>query len=119
MLGLGCIGRLIKYRNNESTNLPTGLVLKKQRVIHFGIEKMFLYEVLLFLIRYAVSEDGPLTSSAGLEAVGFINTKYANQSDDWPDMEFMLSSTSTPSDGGLQVSIVTLLYKVQHYKWRI
>lgn len=54
-------------------------------------------------IRYALKEDGPLTSSIGLEAVGFIPTKYANRSDDWPDMEFMLTSTSTAADGGTQV----------------
>lgn len=54
-------------------------------------------------LRYAVLESGPLTSSIGLEAVAFFSTKYANKSDDWPDMEFMLSSGSTPSDGGQQV----------------
>lgn len=54
-------------------------------------------------LRYAVTEDGPLTGSVGLEAVGFISTKYANQSDDWPDIEFMLTSSSTNSDGGTQV----------------
>lgn len=54
-------------------------------------------------LRYAVTEDGPLTSSVGLEVVAFINTKYANSSDDWPDIEFMLTSASTPSDGGTQV----------------
>lgn len=54
-------------------------------------------------LRYAVTEDGPLTSNVGLEAVGFISTKYANQSDDWPDIEFMLTSSSTNSDGGTHV----------------
>lgn len=54
-------------------------------------------------LRYAITEDGPLTSSVGLEAVAFIKTKYANQSDDWPDIEFMLTSASTASDGGTQV----------------
>ncbi|XP_066258130.1 glucose dehydrogenase [FAD, quinone] [Euwallacea similis] len=54
-------------------------------------------------LRYAVKEDGPLTSSIGLEAVGFIPTKYANQSDDWPDMEFMILSTNIAADGGGQV----------------
>lgn len=49
-------------------------------------------------IRYAFTEDGPLTSSIGLEAVGFLNTKYANQSDDWPDMNFMLTSASLFAD---------------------
>ncbi|XP_025837654.1 glucose dehydrogenase [FAD, quinone] isoform X1 [Agrilus planipennis] len=54
-------------------------------------------------VRYAVSENGPLTSSVGIETVGFISTKYANQTDDWPDMELMILSTSTNADGGLQV----------------
>nr|CAD7392756.1 unnamed protein product [Timema cristinae] len=54
-------------------------------------------------LRYAYLGDGPLTSSVGLEVVAFINTKYANASDDWPDIEFMLSASSTNSDGGTQV----------------
>ncbi|XP_070853715.1 glucose dehydrogenase [FAD, quinone] [Drosophila suzukii] len=54
-------------------------------------------------LRYAITEDGPLTSSIGLEAVAFINTKYANASDDWPDMNFMMTSASVMSDGGTQV----------------
>uniref|UniRef100_A0A1A9VZA3 Glucose-methanol-choline oxidoreductase N-terminal domain-containing protein n=1 Tax=Glossina brevipalpis TaxID=37001 RepID=A0A1A9VZA3_9MUSC len=54
-------------------------------------------------LRYAITEDGPLTSSVGLEAVAFINTKYANSSDDWPDINFMLTSASVMSDGGSQV----------------
>ena len=54
-------------------------------------------------LRYTLKEDGPLTSSIGLEVVGFIKTKYTNQSDDWPDMEFMATSTSASADGGTQV----------------
>ncbi|XP_033207048.1 glucose dehydrogenase [FAD, quinone]-like isoform X2 [Belonocnema kinseyi] len=54
-------------------------------------------------LRYAINENGPLTSSIGLEAVAFISTKYANQTDDWPDIEFMLTSSSTNSDGGTQI----------------
>lgn len=55
-------------------------------------------------VRYAVTEDGPLTSNVGLETVGFISTKYANQSDDWPDIEFMLTSASTTSDDQARVA---------------
>ena len=51
-------------------------------------------------LRYAIFEDGPLTSSVGLETVGFITTKYGNQTDDWPDIEFMITSSATNSDGG-------------------
>ena len=53
--------------------------------------------------RYALSLDGPLSSSAGIETVGFITTKYGNITDDWPDIEFMLTSSSTVSDGGTQI----------------
>lgn len=56
-------------------------------------------------LRYAITQDGPLTSSVGLEAVAFINTKYANASDDWPDMNFMMTSASVMSDGGSQVKV--------------
>lgn len=51
-------------------------------------------------LRYAISASGPLTSSIGLETVAFITTKYGNVTDDWPDIEFMLTSTNTVSDGG-------------------
>lgn len=54
-------------------------------------------------LRYAITENGPLTSNVGIEAVGFISTKYANKTDDWPDIEFMITATSTSSDGGTQV----------------
>lgn len=49
-------------------------------------------------LRYAVAETGPLSSSVGLETVAFLNTKYANASDDWPDMNFMMTSASLFSD---------------------
>ncbi|XP_041971821.1 glucose dehydrogenase [FAD, quinone] [Aricia agestis] len=49
-------------------------------------------------LRYAITEDGPLTSNIGLEVVAFINTKYANATEDWPDIEFMMDSASIPSD---------------------
>lgn len=51
-------------------------------------------------LRYAILGTGPLTSSIGLETVAFITTKYGNVTDDWPDIEFMLTSSSANSDGG-------------------
>lgn len=55
-------------------------------------------------LRYAVTEDGPLTSSVGLEVTSFINTKYANHSDDWPDMNLFFTSASTSSDPQVRVA---------------
>jgi choline dehydrogenase len=53
-------------------------------------------------VRYAVRGDGPLTTNIGIETVGFITTKYANLSDDWPDIEFMMTASAPSSDGGTQ-----------------
>lgn len=55
-------------------------------------------------VRYALTEDGPLTSSVGLEGTAFIKTKYANQSDDWPDMNLFFTAGSTNSDPQIKVA---------------
>lgn len=55
-------------------------------------------------LRYAITEDGPLTSSVGLEATAFINTKYANSSDDWPDMNYLFTSGAVTSDPHARVA---------------
>jgi len=44
-----------------------------------------------------------LTSIGGCEGVGWIKTKYANQSDDWPDIEFHFVSGTPVSDGGISI----------------
>ena len=46
---------------------------------------------------------GPLTSLGGVEAIGFIPTKYANRSIDFPDIEFHIVSGNYGSDGGRSV----------------
>lgn len=43
---------------------------------------------------------GPLTMLGGLDGLGFINTKYANHSDDWPDVEMHFIPSCPSSDGG-------------------
>ncbi|CAG0886103.1 unnamed protein product [Cyprideis torosa] len=50
-----------------------------------------------------VKENRPLTVLGGLEGLAFVNTKYANFSDDFPDIEFHFSSGTPSSDGGRQV----------------
>lgn len=46
---------------------------------------------------------GPLTMLGGLDGLGFINTKYANASDDWPDVEIHFIPSCPSSDGGESV----------------
>ncbi|EEC06569.1 glucose dehydrogenase, putative [Ixodes scapularis] len=43
---------------------------------------------------------GPLTLPGGVEGLGFVNTRYANASLDWPDVEIHFASGSPVSDGG-------------------
>lgn len=61
------------------------------------------YENVPSVLRYAMFGDGPLTVLGGVEGLAFVNTKYANASDDWPDIEFHFASGSTNSDGGSQM----------------
>ena len=43
---------------------------------------------------------GPLTMLGGLDGLGFIKTKYANYSDDFPDVEIHFIPSCPSSDGG-------------------
>lgn len=46
------------------------------------------YENLNSVIQYAMYGSGPLTILGGVEGLAWVNTKYANASDDFPDIEF-------------------------------
>ncbi|XP_026740785.1 glucose dehydrogenase [FAD, quinone] isoform X2 [Trichoplusia ni] len=55
------------------------------------------------LMQYAMLGEGPLTIMGGVEGLAFVNTKYVNATDDFPDIEFHFISGSTNSDGGEQL----------------
>uniref|UniRef100_A0AAR5Q9C9 Glucose-methanol-choline oxidoreductase N-terminal domain-containing protein n=1 Tax=Dendroctonus ponderosae TaxID=77166 RepID=A0AAR5Q9C9_DENPD len=55
------------------------------------------------LMQYAVWGKGPLTIMGGVEGLAFVNTKYANASDDFPDIEFHFVSGGPHSDKGAQI----------------
>lgn len=55
------------------------------------------------LMQYAIFGGGPLTIMGGVEGLAFVNTKYQNASEDFPDIEFHFVSGSTHSDGGTQL----------------
>ncbi|GFW83973.1 alcohol dehydrogenase [Trichonephila clavipes] len=46
---------------------------------------------------------GPLTILGGAEGLAFVNTPYANKSDDWPDIEIHFISSSPSSDEGVSI----------------
>ncbi|XP_078044350.1 glucose dehydrogenase [FAD, quinone]-like [Augochlora pura] len=55
------------------------------------------------VVDFAVNHKGPFYTLPLCEAMVFINTKYANKSEDHPDIQIFLSSISDASDGGLFV----------------
>ncbi|XP_043190675.1 glucose dehydrogenase [FAD, quinone]-like isoform X2 [Amphibalanus amphitrite] len=61
------------------------------------------YENIPSILKYAMFGSGPLTVLGGVEGLGFVKTKYANQSQDWPDVEFHYVSGTPASDGGRQI----------------
>ncbi len=44
------------------------------------------------LLTYLTNHSGPFTIPGTCEAVAWVKTKYANQSDDWPDVQYHLMS---------------------------
>ncbi|XP_072381727.1 glucose dehydrogenase [FAD, quinone]-like [Diabrotica undecimpunctata] len=50
---------------------------------------------------FATKEQGPMYWLPVCEVMGFINTKYQNSKEDWPDIQFFFGSFADSSDGGL------------------
>ncbi|XP_037087074.1 glucose dehydrogenase [FAD, quinone]-like [Pollicipes pollicipes] len=61
------------------------------------------YENIPSILKYAMFGSGPLTVLGGVEGLGFVKTKYVNQTEDWPDVEFHYVSGTPASDGGRQI----------------
>ena len=55
------------------------------------------------IYQYFHNGRGPLTSIGAVEAVAFVNTKYADQDGQWPDIQFHFSAGTNPADGGHQM----------------
>lgn len=53
-------------------------------------------------LEYVINERGPMTMP-GVEGVAFINTKFADPSGEWPDIQYHFLPSSTNSDGGTQI----------------
>ncbi|XP_047097607.1 glucose dehydrogenase [FAD, quinone] [Schistocerca piceifrons] len=60
------------------------------------------FQTVPVFLEYVLNERGPLTS-LGVEGVAFVNSRFANHSDDWPDVQFHFAPSSINSDGGEQI----------------
>nr|CAH0111320.1 unnamed protein product [Daphnia galeata] len=52
------------------------------------------------LLKYKRTLDGPWTALSGTEGLAWVNTKYADPNDDFPDMQLQFIAGSPISDGG-------------------
>ncbi|KAL0266696.1 UNVERIFIED_CONTAM: hypothetical protein PYX00_009169 [Menopon gallinae] len=53
-------------------------------------------------MEYIMNEKGPMTT-LGVEALAFVNTKYAPPGGNWPDVQFHFAPSSVNSDNGEQI----------------
>ena len=65
------------------------------------VSLFFRLENIETITRYAISGTGPATLLAGVEALGFISTKFVNRTLDNPDVQFHFTSGTFASDGVL------------------
>ncbi|XP_006565048.1 glucose dehydrogenase [FAD, quinone] isoform X2 [Apis mellifera] len=75
------------------------------------------FQTLSVMMQYVLHERGPMTDS-GVEGVAFVNTRYADKMDDYPDIQFHFLPSSINSDGeqikkilGLRESVYNTMYK--------
>ncbi|KAK9308518.1 hypothetical protein QLX08_001510 [Tetragonisca angustula] len=77
-----------------------GLVFTVNQDISYIESKMYnIYNAL----NYLIYGNGPMTTFGAVETLGFINTKYANVTDDFPDIGTLLVAGSLVSDGGRNI----------------
>ncbi|KOX71153.1 Glucose dehydrogenase [acceptor] [Melipona quadrifasciata] len=84
-----------------AVNSPQLLMLSgigpREHLSQHGIPQLYnVYDIL----NYTIFGKGPLTVLGGVETFGFINTKYANASDDFPDLGLLFLTGSLNSDNG-------------------
>ncbi|PSN57124.1 hypothetical protein C0J52_01340 [Blattella germanica] len=61
------------------------------------------FQTLPVSFSYLLHEKGPMTTLGGLEGLAFVNTKFANISGTYPDIQFHFAPASVNSDAGVQV----------------
>jgi choline dehydrogenase-like flavoprotein len=74
----------------------------------FQIDKPYSVNDIRYLnlpsfVNYTFHRSGPLTSLGGCEGLAWVKTKYANQNEDWPDIEFHFVAGTPISDGGSSI----------------
>ncbi|XP_054166150.1 glucose dehydrogenase [FAD, quinone]-like [Oppia nitens] len=96
-MGIPVVANLPVGYNLQDHIYAGGIHFKINQPIPFSHERTFNGAN---MAKYFTAGTGPLTSLGGVEGLGFVSTKYANLTDDWPDFEIHLSSATVTTDGG-------------------
>ncbi|CAH1163193.1 unnamed protein product [Phaedon cochleariae] len=68
------------------------------QVCSFQLPKVFSTET---INQFTQEKTGPIYWLPECEVMGFVKTKYENQTDDWPDIQYFFASYADNTDGGL------------------
>lgn len=108
--GIGPKEHLAEHNITQIVDLPVGSNLQD----HVGLGGFTFtvtepvsftkkrYQTAAVAMDYIMNERGPMTMH-GVEAVAFVNTKYADPSGRWPDIQYHFAPSSINSDGGEQI----------------
>ncbi|KAB7495747.1 Glucose dehydrogenase [FAD, quinone] [Armadillidium nasatum] len=105
--GIGPKNELKKLGIPLIKDLPVGFNLQD----HYALPLVFLtdkpitytpsrYNTILTNMSYDIYRSGPLSVPFGIEATGFISTKYQDPKLDFPDIQLFLVSASAATDAG-------------------
>ncbi|KAG7204868.1 hypothetical protein KM043_005268 [Ampulex compressa] len=64
------------------------------------------FQTIRVMFEYVMNERGPMTTP-GVEGLAFVNSKYAEPSGEYPDIQFHFAPSSVNSDGGDQIKKIT------------
>lgn len=114
--GIGPLDQMIAHNITQIVDLPVGHNLQDHvglGGLTFVIDEPVTFTRKRFTtmgvgMEYIMNERGPMTMP-GVEGVAFVNTKYADPSGDWPDIQYHFAPSSINSDGGEQIRKVVNL----------
>ncbi|XP_003402021.2 glucose dehydrogenase [FAD, quinone] [Bombus terrestris] len=95
--GIPVIQNLSVGHNLQDHIIPGGLTFLMNNTVSL-VESKF-YDI-RYVLEYGIFGTGPLASFGGVVGLAFINTKYANASDDFPDIQLHFVLAAPMSDGG-------------------
>ncbi|KAK1137818.1 hypothetical protein K0M31_002312 [Melipona bicolor] len=105
---IGLREHLSQHGTSVSQNMKVGHNLQDHTdvvVFAFTVNQDISYSErrhynLLEMLKYFLFGNGPLTIFGTVESLGFIKTKYANSSDNFPDIGLLFSAASLSFDVG-------------------